>query len=364
MLVFGGVLTASLAAARWALPRASEWLLVRRWSALAAAAAGAVMGFGVSVRPIAGFAGLLASGYLIYRLRGRAAGLLLIYWAVAGAVAYETWPYLWDTPLRSFLQSLALPVDFSEHLVLYRGAVYPSDALPWHYLPTLFALQFTEAVAPLVVLGLVEVVRTFRRDPSKRVLWIGIGLWFSIPYLATLLPGAGLYNGFRHVLFLVPPLFFVLGKGLKLALGVVRPAAAQWVLFGLILLPGMWGIGRLHPYEYAYFNGYAGGMRGSYRQFDQEYWCTANREVMAYVNERAEPGAVIFFGRWIYPASPFARPDLTLTKRRRDLQEAAFLLNCSRFEDDVAEVSGEVVYEVQRGGAVFAEVYLLGPGAP
>ena len=361
--ILSASLLACLAAGRRTLSRTSEWLLLdSRVALLPGLLSGAVLGFAIAIRPIAVFAGLLVSGFLIHRLKGRSAGLLLVYWGMAAMVAYETWPYLWEAPLASFWDSLVLLADFNIHDVLYRGVVYPSDALPWHYLPTLFALQFTEVVIPILLLGLLAISRSEWRGEGRPGLLIGAGLWFVIPVAATQLPEAGLYNGFRLLLFVVPPLFIGFGFGLKLVFEAVRAPLAQWLLFGLILAPGLLGIARLHPYEYAYFNAYAGGVEGADGIYDHEYWCTSYREAMEFVNRVAPPGATVFSGRSLFSAVPFARADLILTAQASDYEQATYVLYCSRFREDLVWVSGEKVYEVARGSAVFAQVFQRVPG--
>ena len=361
--ILSGSLLACLAAGRRTLSRTGEWLLLdSRVALLPGLLSGAVLGFAIAIRPIAVFAGLLASGFLIHRLKGRSAGLLLVYWVMAGVVAYETWPYLWEAPLASFLDSLVLLADFNIHDVLYRGVVYPSDALPWHYLPTLFALQLTEVVVPILLLGLLAIIRSERRGEGRLGLLIGAGLWFVVPVAATRLPEAGLYNGFRLLLFVVPPLFIGFGSGLKVVFEAVRAPLAQWLLFGLILAPGVLGIARLHPYEYAYFNAYAGGVEGADGLYDHEYWCTSYREAMEFVDRVAQPGATVFSGRSLFSAVPYARADLNLTSQARDYERATYVLYCSRFREDLVWVSGEKLYEVARGSAVFAQVFQRVPG--
>jgi 4-amino-4-deoxy-L-arabinose transferase-like glycosyltransferase len=358
-------LVACLAAGRHTLPRTSKWLLLSsRAALLAGLTTGAVLGFAIAIRPIGVFAGVLASGLWIHRLKGRSAGLLLVCWLTAGLIAYEVWPHLWETPLRSFWDSLFLLADFNIHDVLYRGVVYRSDALPWHYLPTLLGLQLTEVVVPFLLLGLPSIIRSARREAGQQALLIGAGLWFVIPVAATQLPGAGLYNGFRLLLFALPPLFIGLGFGLQRIFQSVRAPRAQWLLWGLILVPGVWGIASLHPYEYAYFNAYAGGLRGTQAEFDQEYWCTSYREAMGFVNTVAGPRATVFSGRTLYAAVPFARPDLVLTNQPADLERASLLLYCTRFREDRVFVRGQPVLQVGRSGAVFAQVYQLQGGSP
>ena len=361
--ILSASLLVCLAAGRRTLSRTSGWLLLDdRVALLPVALSGAVLGFAIAIRPIAVFAGLLASGFLVHRLKGRSAGLLLLYWVMAGVVAYESWPYLWEAPLSSFLDSLVLLADFNIHDVLYRGLVYPSDTLPWHYLPTLFTLQLTEVVVPILLLGLLAITRSVWRGEGQRGLLIGASLWFVIPVAATRLPEAGLYNGFRLLLFVLPPLFIGFGFGLKVVFDAVRAPLAQWLLFGLILAPGLLGIARLHPYEDAYFNAYAGGVEGADGLYDHEYWCTSYREAMEFVNRVAQPGATVFSGRSLFSAIPYARADLNLTSQASDYEQATYVLYCIRFREDLVWVSGIEVFEVARGSAVFAQVFQRVPG--
>jgi len=363
MAVVSASLLAGLLAARRALPSTLRSAVPGgRAVQLLALLAGAILGFAVSIRAIAGFAGLLVSGYWIYRMRGRSLGLLGVYWAAAGIVSYQTWPYLWEAPLAAFLGSLALHTDFTVHEVLYRGVVYGSDNLPWHYLPALFGLQLTEPVVPMAVVGVIRLTKGVTREGLDPGLLAIIGLWFLVPLAATFLPNAGLYNGFRHVLFVIPTIFIGLGFGLSLIFQAVRWQAAAWLVCGALLAPGLLGIAWLHPYEYAYFNAYAGGVEGADGIYDHEYWCTSYREAMEFVNRVAQPGDVVFSGRSLFSAVPFARTDLILTAQASEYERATYVLYCSRFREDLVWVSGEKRFEVARGSAVFAQVFQRVPG--
>jgi hypothetical protein len=161
------------------------------------------------------------------------------------------------------------------------------------------------------------------------------------------------------MLFLIPPIFVFFGFGLKLVFDFVRSRVAQWVIILLLVAPGIRGIADLHPYEYIYFNAYAGGIEGAVGEYDLEYWCTSYRDAMEYLNQVAEPKATIFIRRQIYNAIPFGRPDQVLTKREVDFEKASYVLVCQRYPHDWVWAIGTKVYEVRRGPAVFAEVYRL-----
>ena len=353
-------LVGALIAARRSLPSTMTRVFPSERSLyLLAIVAGTFLGFTISIRSVAGFAGLLVSGYWIHRLKGRSFGLLLIYWVTAGIITYETWPYLWETPLASFVDSLAFRTEFLDNDVLYQGEIHRSEGLPWHYLPTLFTLQLTEPVMPLFLIGVVSAASAARRYEVDLAILTVIALWFLVPFAGTFLPGAALYNNFRHVLFLLPPLFVFFGFGLKLVLDAVRSRPVVWVIAALLIVPGVRGIADLHPYEYVYFNTYAGGIEGAAGEYDLEYWCTSYRNAMEYVNRVAEPGTTVFIRSQILNAIPFKRPDYRVTRSVANFENASYVVLCRRYPQDYIWANGTMVYEVSHGLAVFAEVFRI-----
>jgi hypothetical protein len=351
-------LIANLFTAVRVLPSTMKRIFPGDWSLyLLAILAGSLLGFTISIRAIAGFVGLLVSGYWIYRYRERSIGLLLIYWVTAGVVSYETWPYLWETPLLSFVESLALHSDFRIHDVLYQGVTYPSNDLPWHFLPTLFALQITPFVTPIFLVGIYAAVRAVRRKEVDCAILLMISIWFVVPFAGTFLPGTVQFNNFRHMLFVIPPLFVFFGFGLKLIMDAVRSRWVRLLMVAVLLVPGIMGIINLHPYEYAYFNVYAGGIEGAYEDYDTEYWCTSFRKAMEYVNKNADPGATIFVSIPLYNAIPFASPDQYLTKLTGEYQDASYVIFCPHYAQSSVWAQGAKVFEVKHGSAIFAEVY-------
>ena len=323
-------------------------------------AAGGLMGFLVSIRPLGGFVAILVSIYWIYRLRERAVGPLVTYWLAAGVVAYMTWPYLWEDPLPRLWLSVRLLVDFKPKTILYQGAYYPSEGLPWHYTPVLVTLQMTEPVIPLFVVGLVlSIVRMWRR-PTDRAVTLLILAWLLVVGMASSAPGAVHFNTFRHILFLLPAVFFFLAIGLSGLLDLVRN---QWITVALalgLLFPGVRSIISLHPYEYASYNSYIGGIDGAVGVYDLEYWCTSYRKAQTYLNQIAPPGSVIYSAHSLWSALPFGRPDMDFSNRPKDIPRASYILVCTHYAEDSLTARGQIVYKEGRGEAVYAEVWETG----
>jgi MFS family permease len=348
--------------ARWVLPGCTRDVGRRFGNRIALVAlGGALLGFTISIRQVGALAGLLVSLYWIYRMRGRRAWLLGAYWAAAACLTLATWPYLWASPLLRFWESLTVAADFEIHMTPYRGDWVFSDRLPWHYFPTLASLELTEPVVALFLGGVgVAIWRWVSHDINRCMMLILI-LWLGIPLFGLIVMGMGAYNNIRQLHFVLVPVFLIAGIGLAALLAAVKKVWIETSLFVLLLLPGMTGIVKLHPYEYTYFNALAGGIEGAEGQYAQDYWCTSYREAMAYVNEAAEPGAKVMAMGPLRSALSFAREDLEVLRNEgdRSVRGVDYLLTCYRWlgvEWD-ARAGLERVHTVGRGSVVFAEVF-------
>lgn len=357
-----GVAAVTLAVLRVAFPRTTRSLVGRHAAWLAPALIGLLLGFAVSIRPIGAFAGVLISLFWAVRLKRKSWVPLLAMWLAAAAAAYLTWPYLWANPLGSLWASLQLTATFPAHDMLYRGVMISSDALPWHFFPTLAAIQLTEPVLPLFLAGLgVLVWRLWR----KRLAWdegLVLGLWIAVPLFGLLVLGFGIYGNIRQLLFILPPLFVITGLGLDAILGALPSTWLRAVAAVVVLLPGIVGIVRMHPYEHAYFNQYAGGVDGAWGAYQPSHWCTSLREAADFLNRTAPEGALVLVDGPVDGVRSFARPDLVVDGVWSGLPDAAFVVSCTRTPDEMQNVPGmTMVFQVGRGQAVYAEVLQAGP---
>ena len=356
-----GLVAVLVLALRAAFPRTSRQLRERHGAWLLPVLLGALVGFAVSIRPIGGFAGALVILFWILRLRLRSWLPLLALWLSAALVTYLTWPFLWADPIGNLLRSLQLTATFPAHDMLYRGAVISSDALPWHFFPTLAAIQLTEPVSLLVMVGLGVLVARLAR---RRIPWdeaLLLGLWIGVPLVGLLFLGFGIYGNIRQLLFVLPPLFVIAGFALDAIFGVVRGRWVRGVVAAVVLLPGFVGILRMHPYEHAYFNELVGGVNGAWGEFQPSHWCTSLREAAGYVNQVAPEGALILIDGPVEGVRSFARPDLLVEGVWSGLSDPAFLISCTRTPDELQGLPGMTrVYQVGRGQAVYAEVLQAG----
>jgi 4-amino-4-deoxy-L-arabinose transferase-like glycosyltransferase len=328
--------------------------------------AGALLGLTIAIRQVGAFAGLLI---LLYWLRRGRAGWWLfgLYLLVAAATCFAAWPYLWAEPFHRFWESLAASAAFEVHMTPYRGEWVFSDQLPWHYFPTLAGLELTLPAVALFLGGLGVATWRWSRKAIDRAAAEVVLTWLLVPLLGLIVFGLSAYNNIRQLHFVLVPMFLLAGIGLDGLMAAVKRRWAQVLLLGLVLLPGIAGIVRLHPYEYTYFNALAGGTSGAEGEYGLDYFCTSYREAMEYVNEVAAPGDQVMVMGPLRPAMAFARADLEVLRNEGDrpVGSADYLVTCYRWLGQAwQEPDLHLVHRVGAGGATFAEVFRRADPAP
>ena len=271
------------------------------------------------------------------------------------------WPWAAQAPLNP-LRALDTFAHFSwGGQVLSFGRQLAATELPWWYLPGQLLVQLPEVVLlglaalPVVVAGLL------RRAPYALGLVL-LAAFFPILYFVLMTPPA--YHGYRHFLFVVPPLAVLAGLGLD---GTVAWLAARSRLAAraaLVTLAGATALqasvmARLFPDEYIYFNSLVGGVAGAEGRFNLDYWGASLREAALSLDALAErdpekpagPRRVLVCG---YPLSAtyWLSPEFTATDTDSD---AEFYVSFTESGCDRA-IPGDVVATISRMGVPLAVV--------
>jgi hypothetical protein len=339
-------------------------------------------------------AGLLLCAVEVFAVHGRltAAYLLRIgaRYAAAVAVAWMTaialWPWLQiGNPLSQFKTAL---VHFATIPMTYEFAhwgqrIWTSE-LPFSYVPGQLLARLPEAFLLLLVVacgyGMAGAI-ALARGGSWRAAALGLARRRAILLvcLAALLPisfliiqHATLYDGVRHVLFIIPMLAVLAGLGLWallpfLARAPVIAALAAGAYVGSVIST----LGVLHPLEYVATNALAGGTRGAYGRFELDYWSVAATEAVRRLEGRLDydpavrmadsPPSIVVCIPWReHLVSPMLkRPWVVETDpERADFIIATERSQCADGKDVV------LIDEVKRFDRTFAWVYARRPGNP
>jgi hypothetical protein len=229
-----------------------------------------------------------ATGSLQAQVRSVAlslAGVVVVGWAVMLAF----WPWAQTDPLLNPLRAFREFSHFWETAgVFHEGRVMLSGELPRSYVPRMLALTLPEFYALSYVLGataLLARIRGRRQSPLAparllRLLWVAA--LAVVPVAWIVVQRTPLYNGIRHVLFVVPFLAVVAGTSVALWL-LARPSRAARAValaaLGACLVAAAVEAVRLHPYEYVYYNRlFAGGLPAAARRYETDYMCASYKE--------------------------------------------------------------------------------------
>jgi len=364
-----------------------------------------VLGIATSIRVLGPFAGVLVFLYFLVSIasppptaddRPRSAvggsnSQLVVnvkgffaYTVIAIAVMFLTWPYLWENPIANFTHVLRFMSDNPTNLaVLFHGQIFRASDLPLRYLPFMLVTTLTE---PIWFLFLIGVIGAFWKKPELYAFdqperkkyfasLILILFWFVALLIYVLIKRPAMYDGFRHFLFIVPPIFVFSGFTIEFLFtrldviskriynSVNKIVLSNWLRVGLIaflILPGIKGILNLHPYEYTYYNTFIGGTDGAFRNYETDYWLTCYKDAVQHLNTMTTNPTNLYVKREAYIAATYANDNITVHDLRGETNQVQagdyVLINTRSNEDHSAFKDAPVVIEIQRGDATFCIV--------
>jgi hypothetical protein len=325
--------------------------------------AGALLGMTMSIRLLGPLPGLIVILYLAFTLRQKSPPVITAYLVCAVVVMFLTWPYLWPNPIVHWMDSLVLMVKFPwPGHVLFNGRFYPTVNLPFSYLPTLLNIQLTESLLALIYLGLVALVFSIIRKRLKFDLFLILVPGALLPLAGLIVSHASMYDNFRQILFLLPPLILLAGLALDSILPALKPVALRLVLLIVLAFPGIYTIIRLHPYQYIYYNSFVGGTGGAFRKFEMDYWFTSYREAALWLNKNASPNAKIGGEGPTYLLYTYLRPDLRPKNTGDPDGQYDYFTATSRYNQDLALYpDAKIIHSIRCDGAILTAIKQLSP---
>jgi Dolichyl-phosphate-mannose-protein mannosyltransferase len=351
------------------------------------------IGFGLSIgaRVLGGFAVMEALFPLpfIIAVRARAAalkpalaecGTFLVPFIPTAIFAYLlmglVWPWSVVSPLNPFRAVEYFSTVFEKPWrELFAGQLIPVDDMPRSYVPTLFAVQVPELMLLLGLCGLagalIFIVRSADNSSAgagRRAAFLSVALAATLPIVIAVMTRPVVYNGIRHIVFVLPP-FAVLG-GLAATWIWQRLQAygrTAVIAGGLALLAGLASpvvdMVRLHPYEYTDYNHLAGGVPGARKNFMLDYWGLSfkqtSQRLAAYTQAQSSAGhGKVWTVAVCGPHPPVA---VALGSDQYhivwDPKDADFAMVVGEFY--CAKLDAPVLFNVVREGVTYARVYDL-----
>ncbi|MBA3550565.1 MAG: glycosyltransferase family 39 protein [Nannocystis sp.] len=306
--------------------------------------------------------------------------------AGAWALMLLTWPWALQDPLRRPFVTLTHMSSYSLHRrkMPFGGEDILNTEIGWDYLPTYFGYQLPELVllagllgSAVAVFGLLRHGHQHRHlSPALALLTLGLATW--LPPIYAIVKDSVLYDGYRHFLFVVPPLTVIAALAIELAATRLRARlrAGRIIVAAVVAacsLDLVLTMHRLHPHEYIYFNRLIGGLGGAQGNYDTDYYGNTFKEALTGLQRwlwRNDPDGyldtVYSFRGCI--SSPTARhylpPNIRRHQRKLFGTSADFHVGYTRGHCDQKHPDAPVIVAVEREGARLNVVKDLRERAP
>lgn len=253
--------------------------LMEKRSALRVVLFGLVTGFAISLRPFSlllpAFAALwFGLDWLRAPAREKRPTAL---WGLATLAAVllltiVVWPRLWSDPIGGLAGAIFDNTSRSDE-GFYLGTHYDTR-FPWHYLPVWMVLTVPLAYSALFLSGLGFAAWELRRPKRflfERPLLLVALLWIGLPVLAKMLGRIGLFDEWRHLLFIYSAFLLIAVFGAKRLWETLGtwPRRIAVALVALNMAATLVWMVRWHPFEYLYFSVPSALVKG---EMEMDYW--------------------------------------------------------------------------------------------
>jgi hypothetical protein len=299
-------------------------------------------------------------------------GWLMLALPLAYLVMAFVWPWSVQNPLNP-IRALSYYSNFWEApwKELFDGVAIPIPDMPRYYVAKLCLLKLPELLVLFTITGLIGgafAIFNHKLDYRARAALALMVAAATVPIVFTIITKPVMYNGIRHFLFVLPPLA-VLG-------GLAGAYAYRWIstrsdtgmvlsasAFVLLVAISASQLARIHPYQYALFNHFAGGLEGARNHYMLDYWGLglkeASEELLVKLKKQrvAEPKGRKWKVAVCGPAQTVSYELGPKFEATNDPKGADFALSLGTFY--CAKLDAPILAKAEREGIVFARAYDL-----
>ncbi|MDD6318313.1 MAG: hypothetical protein PUA61_05655 [Succinatimonas hippei] len=302
---------------------------------------------------------------------------IVIYALASFILMVAFFPYLWENTLERFVEVFRnMSVFRHGGEILYMGRMVDDHNLPWHYIPVWIGITTPIFILLLWGFGLLLYIRKVVKLLSNRfvtslasplsltMLFCHVIVFGSV--LAVIVFHSSLYNGWRQMYFVYPPMLFsacyclysmktVFSDKPKIRFAVwgCTGAGALWMLCVLFMT---------HPAQAVYFNAFAG--KPWYQNYDVDYWGSATHLAYEWMLKDQKEGIVRYCNEsYIFRANRIAlKPQMRERLMKVECPLADYRINnfFGRDASDyarLASIKDPPVYTLKILGQDIIEVY-------
>ncbi len=207
-------------------------------------------------------------------------------------IAILFWPYAHLGIISKPLEALKIMSNFFVNIgMLYDGKKILSNQVPWYYIP-----RYIMYTAPIIVLvgaalGLISIPALLKKNKNLFIFALLVIFTVVFPVAYAVYKKSSLYDGWRHFLFVYPPLVVIASIGwislINAKQSALKFASLALVAAGLVM-PLRFAIAN-HPFEALYYNEIAGGLKGMYGRYETDYYMMGIKSATEWLLKNEHP---------------------------------------------------------------------------
>jgi len=184
-------------------------------------------------------------------------------------------------------------VNFLFGMFYYTGFISKAPDISWNlYAPSQIFYLTPVVMLLLFISGLIWAFSKLRSDK----LYLLLIIWVLFPILRHCLPHVNHYDGLRHFLVFIVPFIVIVSIGVShlsnICLRFIKIKKGLLLTFIciLFLIPNLFSLISLHPYQTTYFNFLIGGLKGAQKKdfpFSSDFWFNSYREAGEWLDKKA-----------------------------------------------------------------------------
>lgn len=217
---------------------------------------------------------------------------------IAYAILIPLWPGIHKSPFGASTAILEKLHSVSNSIPLYyQGQAYTEGQVPPFYVFGITWVTTPVFILSLVAIGALATLARLRRESAFRDFFLNrsalLAFVLIFPFLYITVKQPYIHNGSRHLLFALPALAIGAAASLIWIRNAIIAHFPRYhylpylAVFGFAITQALWMF-SYHPYQYIYFNRFAGGLQKARYNYEFEYWFTANREAFVTLVEKLE----------------------------------------------------------------------------
>lgn len=295
---------------------------------------------------------------------------LIIAPLIALFIFIASWPYLWPDIVSRVMGVIGFYKDIGTTLSTNQNFTGPLGVNTY---PLIWILYTTPIITLfLAFIGFIRILRKIVE--GKETASLIFLLWFLVPIVRVVWPGASIYGGVRQIMEYVPAMAILAGIGASYLYNKITKISNKTVAFLVLLTPFLFlviNLYKIHPNENVYFNFLVGHLSGA-KEKDIPYWGfsfgSPYRQAAVWINKNVEQGADLVYTFDLIPNLPriWLRQDINLYNANRSgyLRKGEYAMGLiydgtaeRSYYDAYLEKFQKPVYEVAVDGVSIVKIW-------